>query len=797
MKRGFLFFFLLCYCAAGYAQTSSLKGIVRDAVTKEIIPGANIFDASDHSIAAVADENGNYLLRAPAGSHSITCSFIGMKNETVEIDFTDGETLVYNFSLSAESKMLNTVVVSAGKFEQRIEDITVSMEVIKSSLIENKGSKDITSSLEQIPGVTILDGEPQIRAGSGYSFGVGSHVAVLVDGLPAMVGDQGRPEWSFLPTENIDQVEVIKGASSVLFGSSALSGIINLRTTFPKEKPETKVNFHYGQYDIPRGEGTKWWKGAAPIYGYSFLHSEQLLKSRNLDFVIGGKSLYDHNYIGPPTVLKNFPFKYDTAVGENDVSTLLARFNFGIRYRFQKIKGLSIGVNGNLMQSHDNFSLIWLNDSSGLYRAYPNTLTISDTRIFYLDPYVDFYAKGGLRHTLKTRILYNKADDNSHQSNQSTVYYGEYQLYKEISSLGGLHFTGGIVVNEIRAHAELYAGSGSPDNSLNNYAAYTQFDKKFKNVLNISIGFRGEYYEINKTENVLKPIFRGGLSLALSKGTFFRMSYGQGYRYPTITEKFIYTTEGGFYVFPNPDLLPETSQSTEAGLRQGFKLWKFLGYVDLSAFWQEYLNTIEYNYAIWAVGEPGFKFINTGSSRVRGLDLSIAGNGKIFGAFELTLMGGYTYALPQSTNPDYVYAKDERPLPQGATELSYISTSVDTSDYILKYRFEQTGKLDAELTWKWITLGGDVRYYSFMKNIDKTFYDFESNPLPYLPKGIKGYRERNDHGTWLFDARVRVALNKIFSVSVIVNNADNKSYSLRPLKIESPRTMSVQVMAKF
>ena len=799
MKRSTLFICVLFLSLESFSQAALLKGKVRDSATKELIPGASVFDANDNKIVAVTDDQGNYSLSIGAGRHQITCSFIGLKSETTEIDFREGETVVYNFNLLPEARTLNVVVVSAGKFEQKIEDITVSMEVIKSSLIDYKNSSDITGALEQIPGVTILDGEPQIRSGSGYSFGVGSHVAVLVDGLPALIGDQGRPEWSFIPTENVEQVEVIKGASSVLFGSSALSGVINVRTTFPKEKPETKIKLYYGQYDIPRGENQKWWSGAAPMYGYSFLHSEQLLQNKNLDFVIGAQSLYDHNYIGPPVKVSGFfPASFqDTSISESEAASLLTRFNFGIRYRSQKIKGLAVGINGNLMQSHDAFSLIWLNDSNGLYRAYPKTMTVSDTRIFYLDPFLEYFSKGGLKHSLKTRLLYNKADDNNEQSNQSTVSYAEYQIYKELSSIEGLHFTGGIAMNVIRSHAELYAKSGHPDNSLNNYAAYSQFDKKFLGVLNVSVGFRGEYYEINKNENVLKPIFRGGLSLALSKATFFRMSYGQGYRYPTITEKFIYTGAGGLYVFPNPDLKPETSQNTEAGIKQGFKLWNILGYLDLSAFWQEYENTVEYNYGIWEVGKPGFKFVNTGSSRVRGLDFSLAASGKLFYGIELTVMGGYTYALPQTTDPDLIYALDARPLPQGATELSYSSTSVDTSNYILKYRFEHTGKIDAELTWKGITIGGDIRYYSFMRNIDKTFYDLEQNPLPYLPKGIKSYREEHNTGTWLYDARIRVALNKNFSASLIVDNADNKTYSLRPLKIESPRTIKVMLMAKF
>src|SRR5205085_8648619 len=99
-----------------------------------------------------------------------------------------------------------------------------------------------------------------------------------------------------------------------------------------------------------------------------------------------------------------------------------------------------------------------------------------------------------------------------------------------------------------------------PVNAMNNYAFYTQFDNKIKNVLNLSLGFRGEYYELNGAEKVFRPVIRSGLSLVLAKATFLRTSYGEAYRYPTINEKFIFTNEGGLYILPNPGLKPETSR---------------------------------------------------------------------------------------------------------------------------------------------------------------------------------------------------------------------------------------------
>ena len=91
MKRNFLLLSFLLPAFYSVAQNALLKGIVRDAVNREIIPGVNIFDSKDKSVATVSDENGNFALQFTPGKHSVTCSFVGMKSETAEIDFGEGE----------------------------------------------------------------------------------------------------------------------------------------------------------------------------------------------------------------------------------------------------------------------------------------------------------------------------------------------------------------------------------------------------------------------------------------------------------------------------------------------------------------------------------------------------------------------------------------------------------------------------------------------------------------------------------------------------------------------------------
>lgn len=739
----------------------------------------------------VTDINGRFSLRLNLGKHTMVCSYIGMQTDTFTVYIDSLKTTVYNVLLKTTSTQLETMVVSAGKYEQKLEEITVSMEVIKPTLIENKNATNIKSVLDQAPGLNILDGEPQIRGGSGFSFGVGSRVAILIDGLPALAGDAGRPEWNFIPVENIEQVEIIKGASSVTYGSSALSGSINMRTAYPKDEPVTKVSMYSGLYDKPSVADTKWWTGAANFSGTRFLHSQKI---KQLDLVIGGMAIYDHGFIGPP-VRVNLPgLDDDTLITEKQVGEKTGRLNFNLRYRSKKYPTLNYGVNGNFMKSTNNFSLVWGNDSSGLYKAYPHTMTLQNQTLFFIDPFINYSTQGGLKHSLRVRYFYADNNTTNGQSSQTDVVYSEYQFNKVLSTIEGLNITGGIVMNQTYSTAQIYNNGTSPNNHLQNFAAYSQLDKKLWKVLNASFGFRGEYFKMNNDEYVMQPIFRSGLNLKLAQATFIRYSYGQGYRYPTITEKFIRSSAGGISIYPNTELLPEQSWNTEVGLKQGFKISSFMGYLDVAAFWQEYSNTIEFIYAFWDKEPsgsylPGFKFVNTGTTRVRGLEASLMGEGKISKNFGIMLIGGYTYTLPQAANPNAVFATDSVP-----NQMTYIVTSTDTTNNVLKYRFQHIGKVDVQLTYRAFFLGGSWRYYSFMQNIDNTFYYFDK---AILPTGIKKYREKNNTGTNIIDARLGAQVNQKLKVAFVVNNVFNLSYSLRPLKIESPRTFALQLSLKL
>ena len=108
--------------------------------------------------------------------------------------------------------------------------------------------------------------------------------------------------------------------------------------------------------------------------------------------------------------------------------------------------------------------------------------------------------------------------------------------------------------------------------------------------------------------------------------TFLRASFGQGYRYPSIAEKYASTTLGSVKIFPNPYVKPESGWSSEIGIKQGILFGKTTGQADLSFFFSQNSDLIEYvfsNYPdpVTGIFDFGFQATNVEQSRVYGYEL--------------------------------------------------------------------------------------------------------------------------------------------------------------------------------
>jgi len=261
-------------------QTGIIHGNVYDRITGENLTGATILIREN--TGSTTDENGYYQLELFIGKAILKFNFIGYQEFSHELVIKDNDTILLDVFLELSRELLDEIVISASRFEQKLSDITVSMEVLKPRLIRESNPSSLDAVLNQIPGLDVMDGQASIRGGSGFSYGAGSRILVLVDDLPILSADAMDVKWGFLPIENVSMVEVLKGASSVLYGSSALNGVIHFRTKYPNFSPQTRINIHTGIYTKPAREEMVWWTNN-PIYmGVDISHAQ---KTEKLDMV--------------------------------------------------------------------------------------------------------------------------------------------------------------------------------------------------------------------------------------------------------------------------------------------------------------------------------------------------------------------------------------------------------------------------------------------------------------------------------------------------------------------------------
>jgi iron complex outermembrane receptor protein len=742
-----LLLFIICYANIAASQNSIVYGVVTDSLTKESLPGVNIIADSDQGVASGME--GRYNLVLMPGQYTLTFSYLGYKTKHVKITTATGDSLELNILLKSESVMLDMAVVSAGKYEQRISDVTVSIEVMKPAFIQNINTPNLESALNYVPGLDILDGQASIRGGSGYSYGAGSRVMMLIDDLPILAEGTEEVKWNFLPVENIEQVEILKGASSALYGSSALNGVINIRTAYPKTEPSTTVNLYAGIYSKPDRDELSWWWDTNPLFGgIQFIHSR---KVNDVDLVVGANAMSNTGYR-----TENF----DEQV----------RFNAKFRHLPKNVKGLSYGLNTNLQWQYTSDFFLWMDADSGAWIQNPATVTPTDGNRFNVDPWISYYDKHQNKHSLLSRyyMVRNDFDDDPDKNNASQSYYGEYQFQRQFHN--GLNLIVGLVGKYGTTTANLYG-----DHSSSNFAAYTQLDYKFFSRLSASLGIRWEYHSLDHSEKESGTVVRTGLNYQASKKTFIRASFGQGYRFPSIAEKYTATQLGSVKIFPNPDLNSETGWSAELGIKQGFTIREWSGYFDIAAFWTEYDDMIEFIFGLYppdsveypTVDDIGFKSQNIGNARITGIDMGISGTGPI-GKTTVTLFAGYTYMNPVDLSSDTL------------------------ENNILKYRYHHSFKSDIDVAMRKFSFGLSTVYRSFMERIDEAFE--ESILGTEIFPGLKEYREENNSGNIVFDIRASYSFTASTKLSFIVKNMFNEEYMGRPGDIQPPRSFTLQFL---
>lgn len=967
---------LLALSMASSALAEKVEGFVYDKDNNEPMIGVTVSCKVNGQVkGTVTDIDGKYSLDIPEGSTSLNFSFMGYEAQNVPIIVERQKGFKGNVYMAQVSTDLDAVVVSAGRYEQKLSDLTVSMNVLKAADITKNSPSDIKATLNNTSGVDVTDKQPSIRGGSGWTYGVGSRCLIMVDGMSILSPAGGEINWNAVPMENIAQVEVMKGASSVLYGSSALNGLINVRTSRPSIDPTTRINMYMSIYNSPKNEDYVWydkrfWKEGA-YHVEPFLRKTLFSGIRNP--MSDGIDISHERRIGNVDVTAAVNLFTDEGYKKGGYNKRV-RAAAGVTYYSPKIKGMNFGFNTNFLSTEAADAFLWRSDKAP-YEQSPLANMARQTNEFYFDPQFTYHDYDrGMMHKLRGRFYTSASNINSEatdkniseilenmgtdyealakdvqqivtkvqaknpnfaglvdQSDFSAItdmynilsevypdvkvnkitglvakmliggltpenisdgvtaikqignkyfpnassadyvdliawamakgtlptslnavipialnevlnngkqeqerlkdpdrvddYYLDYQFSKEFGSQNTL--TVGATYEHVYSLAET-SGTHHSDNA----ALYVQYDDKFFDKLNLSVGGRFEYYRVDDAKKEsetdifgvkipVKPVFRGGLNYQVAKGTFIRGSFGQGYRYPSITEKFVRKDIGGIGAYPNMDLKAESGYNVELGIKQGYKVGNVKGFVDMAAFYTEYKDMIEFRIGLFNNNAPytyidnlaqvltilqngdmlgiGAQFYNVNNARIYGAEVNFSGIWDITSKTNLMFNVGYVYTEP--IDVDY---KDINAVEAGYTDPLQMKQKSNTSKY-LKYRQKHSlkGSLDltydrysigTSMTWKSKTLAVD---YFMVDERDKENPDVMDYVRSMLFGDLQGYWERNNKGYFVQDLRASVQITKGVKVMGIISNLWNKEYSTRPMDISQPRTYTLQLEAKF
>ena len=283
-------------------------------------------------------------------------------------------------SLRLKTQDEKTVYVRAARFEKNIEEVSISMEVLRPALIANKGLANLEQAVNQSPGVFTMDGQVSIRGGGGYAYGAGSRVLLVWNGVPMLSPDIGDVKWNAVPMEHAEQIEIIKGASSVLYGSGALNGIIAMNEKDAPLEGTVSLKVQNGIYGNPPRASMKWWD-TPPTFQLVDVYAAK--RKENHAFTLGVNVFRDKGY----------------REGDHEQR---ARIHGTYAYFFKNIPQLKAGLSFHVQAQEEGVFILWRNDSMCL-QALENTLSEQRALRLSLDPYLLYISKNKVKHALRTR----------------------------------------------------------------------------------------------------------------------------------------------------------------------------------------------------------------------------------------------------------------------------------------------------------------------------------------------------------------------------------------------------------
>lgn len=537
-----------------------------------------------------------------------------------------------------ETVELDEVKVTAGRVEQELMDVNMSVSVITQEEIRRSSARNVGELLEDIPGVRINNdggqGMKRIKIRGEDAF----RTLVMIDGQKVSEHKSMSGSPMLIDPSMIERIEVIKGPASVLYGSDAIGGAINIITKKGGTKPiEGEVSAGMNTSASGKNASGSIYGG---IDGWKYRLSASIEDNDNLKTPKGEmentyftarsvSGFLSYDFTPDATVGASLAY-YDLEFGSSDVNTP----GFAVDVpKWTRFKAAAFGEIKNITSSFVRLrtDIFYQKSKKDMTNTVPGVWTQGE---------VDTFKAMGFEEAFLNRVGVQAGNAyvlQPHASNDMNQYGFSIQADWQIGDRNYLIAGYEISYDDLNAHSWNTGTNVMPmmltDKNYDGYqmtnAVYASMETLLSANLTLTYGARYTWVktDMDSINNKMgtktsgegsdgKIVFNAGVLWHGTDNLTLRASYAQGYRSPILQELYIDTSMGSTgTTYANPDLKPETSDNFEIGAR-----WNSTGLsADLAIF---YSTADDYIATLYNAQKRGYQYNNVAEAKTFGVELT-------------------------------------------------------------------------------------------------------------------------------------------------------------------------------
>jgi outer membrane receptor for ferrienterochelin and colicins len=599
---------LFVITAVELPDNASIKGIVIDGETKKPLSGVNVI-IEHTTVGAATDRNGEYFIHhAPIGQLHLVASMMGYKQEHRIVEVQADQSVTVNFELESTILEMGALVVTGTSTPHLVEDMPVRTEVIPRLLIEQKHACNLAEALSFHTGIRVENNCQNCNFSQVRILGMdGKYSQILIDGDPVISSLAGVYGLEHFPEEMVDQIEIVKGGGSSLYGGGAVAGVINMITRRPmlnQARIKYQNNSSAGKLDQHLGAvaETITEKGTSGAYVFGSFRK---------------RNPYDHNNDGYSELgelcNESMGFKWYYQPFEN--SELLMSFH--------RIHEERRGGNRFELPVHEAEIAEWIEHwrSGGTIRWSHRPGALFDYRFFYsfsIENRKSYY--GGLggnteQDQLDALAFYGKTENPL----QISGFQWNYRVSSHLLT-AGMQYTYDKLQDKTAAETAYYL-----DEFYTNLGAYIQDDLHFGDDEQVEIvaGIRFDKHS-ELSDWVISPRLNGKFDIG--KSITLRAAYTTGFKPPQTYDEDLHLCgiEGDQRIIRNSaDLKEERSHSFSGGL-------EYLGYLNniptmfsVTAFYTRLMDSFSEQFVSKQGSIEHWERVNSDGAEIKGIELDL------------------------------------------------------------------------------------------------------------------------------------------------------------------------------